>query len=344
MAEEKGSKTYFHLDFTVLIVIGVVVALGIGGYMFKRAADRERQREIIDAENAKKERELRQKEMDEKAEEQARLRRQQEVVEKKETQERLDASAELRAQERKEQQKKEDERKARWEERQKKEAEAAQRNYLEREAEAKRIIEERQAAEKAAQAAARAASLAPLQEQYNTATKEIEQLQNKIGASKVIAAKNKMEGAQKKIVELQKKHAEYSSSPTGAVEAARIQAQIEAAQKEQTDAAAALELAKTGEVALRDAMQRRDTAAAQLKAMGVEANPRPVAAATATPKPVTKPAEPAAQQGLKIFVLKDGKKIGALKAIDGGDVWSIKTEDGKFLTIEKSAVEKILED
>ena len=45
----------------------------------------------------------------------------------------------------------------------------------------------------------------------------------------------------------------------------------------------------------------------------------------------------------KTFVLKDGRKLVAQTAVGGGDVWSIKTEDGKLETIAKDTAEKILE-
>lgn len=44
---------------------------------------------------------------------------------------------------------------------------------------------------------------------------------------------------------------------------------------------------------------------------------------------------------LPTYVLKDGKEIRAVKVMDGDDVWSIKDENGKYVVVKKSDVERI---
>ncbi|HEY3323086.1 MAG TPA: hypothetical protein VGP72_21720 [Planctomycetota bacterium] len=41
-----------------------------------------------------------------------------------------------------------------------------------------------------------------------------------------------------------------------------------------------------------------------------------------------------------VYTLKDGKRIVAVKTVDAGDVVTVKTEEGKFMTIEKNDIEK----
>lgn len=44
---------------------------------------------------------------------------------------------------------------------------------------------------------------------------------------------------------------------------------------------------------------------------------------------------------LPTYILKDGKEIRAIKVVDGDDVWSIKDENGKYVVVKKSDVERI---
>jgi len=48
--------------------------------------------------------------------------------------------------------------------------------------------------------------------------------------------------------------------------------------------------------------------------------------------------------GKKVFILKDGTKIIAVKVVDAGDEYSVKKEDGKFQTIPKESIEKITDE
>ena len=41
------------------------------------------------------------------------------------------------------------------------------------------------------------------------------------------------------------------------------------------------------------------------------------------------------------YTMKDGSILRLLNSVDGGDTYTIKTEDGKFLTIKKADVEEI---
>jgi hypothetical protein len=51
------------------------------------------------------------------------------------------------------------------------------------------------------------------------------------------------------------------------------------------------------------------------------------------------PEEP--EVSITVYVLKDGQKIRARTAVDGGDEYVIKDEDGKFVTIKKNEVVEI---
>lgn len=91
--------------------------------------------------------------------------------------------------------------------------------------------------------------------------------------------------------------------------------------------------------AIETAKAKRDNAAARLKAMGQEVTEK------AAPKPQSQGADvPLASPARKVFVMKDGKKIVALKVVETPDEYSVKKEDGKFETIPKDLIEKIIEE
>lgn len=66
-------------------------------------------------------------------------------------------------------------------------------------------------------------------------------------------------------------------------------------------------------------------------------------AAAEQPKAAEKPAtaESKKKQVIKVFTMKDGKKVVAQRYVDFGDAYSIKTTAGKMITVPKSDVEKI---
>ncbi|HEY3323088.1 MAG TPA: hypothetical protein VGP72_21730 [Planctomycetota bacterium] len=65
----------------------------------------------------------------------------------------------------------------------------------------------------------------------------------------------------------------------------------------------------------------------------------PEKAAVAKKEPVPEaPPKPATPE--TVYVLKSGKRIIAVRSVESGDAMTVKTDDGKFVTIEKSDIER----
>ena len=126
-------------------------------------------------------------------------------------------------------------------------------------------------------------------------------------------------------------------------EIAKVAAQIAAAAKEKNNSASgyasAMAERDAAMQAIRAAISTRDNAAFGLKSMGVDV------AETAEPKDQPQAAGvPLAAPPKKTFVLKDGRKIVALKVVEAPEEYSVKKEDGKFETIPKETIDKIIEE
>lgn len=213
-----------------------------------------------------------------------------------------------------------------------------ERESKERELEVRKA--EREAARRADEAKSRSEALAR-QEAHNERLAE----ERKAKDAKRAAALEEREKQERQKIEaalakLREEDAEYRK---------RLAAQVEKLEEQRANAIKDLERlyamrpetkVEKDQIAMeiRNATFLRDEATARLSGMGFDVkrfpDPAPV-----VEKAVTPPPEPR-----KIFVLRDGKKIITTRAMDGGDVWSVKTEAGKFEIIQKVAVEKIIEE
>jgi len=137
-----------------------------------------------------------------------------------------------------------------------------------------------------------------------------------------------------------------------AEEIAKLKPKLDAANREIADTKAGLAGSQADRDAinkgLEDAKLRRENAIKALKLVGADVAPAkpaaavaeaPVAAPKTNEQPVAPPPAPSAAN--PTYVLKDGRRIVVTKAVDAGDSWSVKTEAGKFIVIQKDDVEKI---
>jgi len=92
----------------------------------------------------------------------------------------------------------------------------------------------------------------------------------------------------------------------------------------------------------KEVRDRATSALQELKIIEVKPKPRNAweTIEPAEKKPLVKtPAPPSPDW--KVVTLKNGKTIDALKVVDFGDMYSIKTDDGKIITLPKKDVEKV---
>lgn len=348
VSEKQGSKTTWWFQVNVNF-IAFLVAVVVAGWLILDAVQEDGEQSVQDAARAKLEREQREQETKARNEERDRIRREEAEARRKEWKAKADATNARMAEERREREAKAEAQRLKWEERQ---AEAAQAYRKAQEEIEARLKAERQSVEPPTQPQF---DLAAIKAQYRTTEQEIEQLQGKLGPlqAKAIAFRNKMEYALKKSETLRRQYEEMAGQQGVVVaqgggssltfdmteEMQKAIARNKGINKEFQDNAngyaAAIKEKSEAEAALADAKRRRDEIAAWLKQAGVDVT----ALAPATLVPVAR-----AQTPNKIFVLKSGRKVVAALAIDGGDVWSVKTETGKLETIQKGDIAKVVEE
>jgi hypothetical protein len=355
MSESEGSaKTtwWFNIDFTVVFFLAVIV--GVGWYV-KREYDENVTRERVKLEIARKERETKEQEARDES-----LKRHQASAEENERK-RKESLEYSRAQQA-EREKMRLATAAKEEERRLRElAEFKARKEQEEFARARALKEAEEAAR--AEAEARGAATSRTREQniqfardeYAAANREIEEINKRVDsmAPKMIAFKNKMDYAVKNNAQLKNQLDSYvtanrtaankasTSSDYLADDIMKTASKNESVAKEYRDAAnglMALQAEKDAcTVALQVAKSKKDNAQLQLKNLGAELT------ATAKTTTAVAPVKPAAG-GNTVYVLKDGRKLVSVNAVDAGDAVTIKTATGKFETINKADIEKIIQD
>jgi hypothetical protein len=350
-----GRNWWVQVDFTVIFVLALLV--GIGWYV-KSEYDQNVTRERVKLEIARKERE--QKEEENRQEAMARQKLSLEENERK-RKESLEYSRTQQA----EREAKRSAAAAKEEERRLKElADYKAKKEQEEFARAKALRD----AEEAARADAEARGAASLRtreqniqfarDQYASANREIDDLNKRIEvmSPKMAAYKNKMDYAIKNNAQLKTQMDNYvSANRTAAGKAGGVQgsdymaddimktaSKNESVAKEYRDAAnglMSLQAEKeTCNIALITAKTKKDNALLQLKNLGAELNAQSPAK-TATPTDTAKPAA-----GNTVYVLKDGRKLVSVNAVDAGDSITIKTASGKFETINKEDIDKTIQD
>lgn len=361
--QETGGRR-FHIDVTVVIVVVVLLVIA---FVVKHEHGKAKQREVAEVEKARAEREAKEREYAAIAEEREKRRREDEEQKRKESREvdkerlaslerlrlaREKLEAERIAKEQELLQARTAEAEAKRKRREEEEADAAKRKTAEAAAEAQRLTEE--------QKTGREKEVTGLRAQYESAVKEISEQTARLEPlqAKMVAFKNKMDYAAKRSEAVQAQVKELSdkqgTTPTAGGTAVSVNvadeigkglAKTDAASKEYRDSAAGYTNAAAERDAaigaIAEAKKKRDEAAGKLKFLGVEAT-----ASSAAAKTPAKAADagPGAGAPRKTFVLKDGRKIVAVRAVEAGDEWSVKTAGGKFETISKNDVEKVVEE
>jgi hypothetical protein len=102
---------------------------------------------------------------------------------------------------------------------------------------------------------------------------------------------------------------------------------------------------------LDEVKRKRDGFAEELRQAGeippkVELPPPPPPVVETPPTPVPEVKKPGPTEAPKppppptTYTLKDGKRIVSVRSVDGGDVITVKTENGKLMTLDKKDIEK----
>lgn len=364
MSDDRKSTWWVHVDMTTICV---VLALCLGGYFLKQYLNKVHNDEIVAAERARLEAKLRQEEDERKADElrlAAKLEREKEAAERQqralEDELRHKALTEARNKQKEADLKKAN---AEFEAARKREEEitAAQTAaLLEAQAEAIRKRKEAEDAAKSKDANALKQTVVAADKEIAEATAQLEPI-----SSKMVAYKNVMNGAMKKNEAIQKNlknlgaaHGTQATTNSGLIagrqgtvstsvgydlsdEIIKQAGKQESVGKEFRDAAngyAQLTADRDRlESVIREAKARKESALAALKQMGVAMEAPKAAVAVAAPKEQPK-------GGNKIYIMKDGKKYVATKAIEAGDTVSIKLENGKFEALNKEDIEKVVDE
>ncbi len=369
MSDDRKSTWWVHVDMTTICV---VLALCLGGYFLKQYLNKVHNDEVVAVERARLEAKLKQEEDERKADElrlAAKLEREKDAAERQqralEDELRHKALAEARTKQKEAELKKAN---AEFEAARKREEEisAAQTAaLLEAQADAIRKRKEGEDAAKAKDANTLKQMVANADKEIAEATAQLEPI-----SSKMVAYKNVMAGAMKKNETIQKNlrslgaaHGTQTSvdssrnitnsyrtagnSATTTIgydlsdEIIKQAGKQDSVGKEFRDAAngyAQLTADRDRlESVIREAKARKESSLAALKQMGV---------AVEAPKPAVVAAAPKEQPkgGNKIYIMKDGKKYVATKAIEAGDTVSIKLENGKFEALNKDEIEKVVDE
>ena len=352
--KEGKSTWWIHIDFTVIIVI--VVLVGIGWYV-KSEYDKNVVRERVKLEIARKEREQKEQEARAEAEERQKAAAAENERKRKEA---LDYARQQQA----DRERQRAATAAKEEERREKEIAEFKARKEREEMERNRLLREAEEAAKA-EAASRGASLTRTREQniqiareqYAAANREIDELNKRMDAMppKMIAYKNKMDYAIKNNAQLKNQLDSYvSANRTAASKSTatpgsdyladdimKTASKNESVAKEYRDAAnglMALQVEKENcALAVAAAKAKKENALLQLKTLGAELAPQ-AAAKPATSTEAPKPT------GKTIYVMKDGRRLTSVRSVDAGDTISIKTESGKFEAVNKEDIEKTIEE